>query len=65
MAILCLRAEPEWRNRSGAGGRQAGRQPGGAGAEFCFDWFDAETGKRIRQVGGIAPREAEGAWPQT
>jgi site-specific recombinase XerD len=32
------------------------------GAKFYLDWFSAETGKRIRKIAGIAPREAKDAW---
>ena len=32
------------------------------GAKFYLDWFDPVSGKRIREIAGIAPREAKDAW---
>jgi hypothetical protein len=30
------------------------------GAKFYLDWIDAETGKRIREIAGVTPRDAAG-----
>lgn len=32
------------------------------GAKFYLDWIDAETGKRIREIAGVTPRDAKDAW---
>jgi len=33
-----------------------------AGAKFYLDWLDPATGNRIREIAGVAPREAKDAW---
>jgi hypothetical protein len=32
------------------------------GAKYYLDWFDPVSGKRIREIAGIGPREAKDAW---
>jgi len=32
------------------------------GAKFYLDWTDPESGKRIRKIAAVAPREARDAW---
>jgi hypothetical protein len=32
------------------------------GAKFYLDWMDPVTGKRVREIAGVAPREARDAW---
>ena len=32
------------------------------GAKFYLDWNDSVSGKRIREIAGVAPREAREAW---
>ncbi len=32
------------------------------GAKFYLDWLDPVTGKRVREIAGVAPREANDAW---
>lgn len=31
-------------------------------AKFYLDWTDPESGKRIREIAGVGPREASDAW---
>ena len=32
------------------------------GAKFYLDWLDPVSGKRVREIVGVAPREAKDAW---
>ena len=32
------------------------------GAKFYLDWLDPVSGKRVREIAGVAPREAKEAW---
>ena len=32
------------------------------GAKFYLDWLDPVSGKRVREIAGVAPREAKDAW---
>ncbi len=32
------------------------------GAKVYLDWLDPVSGKRVREIAGVAPREAKDAW---
>ena len=32
------------------------------GAKFYLDWLDPVSGKRVREIAGVGPREAKDAW---
>jgi hypothetical protein len=32
------------------------------GAKFYLDWLDPVSGKRVREIAGVDPREAKDAW---
>ncbi len=63
MAILCRSTLRGWhaKPKEDRHRRQAG-ELADPGAKFYLDWYDPDTGKRIREIAGVGSREAKEAW---